>query len=170
VQGTVALEFLEQTRELLLGESLDCLIVPIGGGGLISGIAMVVKTLHPDILVIAAEPANAQDAYLSKIANHIVLHSTPPQTIADGLKTCLGSNTWPIIRDLVDMVITVEEEEIKQAVRLVWQHMKLVIEPSAGVGIAVALTPSFQALGKEKVGVVLCGGNIDKDGILEVFA
>ncbi|KAJ1451072.1 tryptophan synthase beta subunit-like PLP-dependent enzyme [Pelagophyceae sp. CCMP2097] len=162
-QGTVACEFLAQVKDL------DALIVPVGGGGLISGIAVFAKAAtRGRIKIIGAEPRNVDDAARSKAAGKLLGFGPTddvPDTLADGLKTLLGSNTWPVVRDLVDDVITVEEAEIAEATRLVWSRMKLCIEPSAGVGVAVALSDRFSALyppaAFPRVGVILCGGNLD---------
>lgn len=157
-QGTVSIELLSQIP------NLDCIIVPVGGGGLISGITIAAKSISPNIIIIAAEPSEADDAYRSKLANDLIKHEKTPVTIADGLKTSLGSNTWPIIRDLVDEVITVTEEEILFALKLVWERMKLLIEPSAAVSVAVAISKKFNdkySAENMKVGVILCGGNVD---------
>mmetsp|Transcript_9494 Transcript_9494/g.16096 ORF Transcript_9494/g.16096 Transcript_9494/m.16096 type:complete len:358 (-) Transcript_9494:247-1320(-) len=184
-QGTVGLELARQVRALA-GADLDAVVVPLGGGGLTGGIAVAVKSLLPNAKIIAAEPSLADDAYRSKLAGEMVLNEGTPKTIADGLKTNLGSNTWPIIRDYVDQIITVSEDEIKRAMRIVYERLKVVIEPSAAVGVAAALSPGFPAaIGKEedyrrreegigrvprwrqyrplRVGLVLCGGNIDLD-------
>jgi len=92
------------------------------------------------------------------------LHPAPPTTIADGLKTTLGPNTWPIVRDKVDRVVCVSERQIVDAMRLVYTRMKLVIEPSAAVGVAALLSDEFRGIeGVGRVGVVLCGGNVDVD-------
>eukprot|EP00595_Chromulina_sp_UTEXLB2642_P000779 CAMPEP_0196764400 /NCGR_PEP_ID=MMETSP1095-20130614/6034_1 /TAXON_ID=96789 ORGANISM="Chromulina nebulosa, Strain UTEXLB2642" /NCGR_SAMPLE_ID=MMETSP1095 /ASSEMBLY_ACC=CAM_ASM_000446 /LENGTH=159 /DNA_ID=CAMNT_0042119855 /DNA_START=267 /DNA_END=743 /DNA_ORIENTATION=- len=131
-QGTVAIEFLSQVP------NLDIIIVPVGGGGLISGIATAAKAIKPDIIIIGAEPEEANDAFRSKTSNQWIKNDKPPTTIADGLKTSLGPNTWPIVNSLVDEVITVSEDEIKHALKLVWERMKCLIEPSAAVGVAVA--------------------------------
>lgn len=157
-QGTVGLELLEQVP------ALGAIIVPIGGGGLVSGIAIAVKALQPGVRVIAAEPLNAGDAAIAKLSGRI--EPVPPtRTIADGLRTPLGDLTLPVVRDLVDEVITVTEEEIVAAMRLVWQRMKLVIEPSSAVGVAVALQREFAARPSAPTGVVLCGGNVDLDAL-----
>lgn len=158
-QGTVGLEILEQVPYL------EAIIIPIGGGGLISGITIAAKSINPNIIIIAAEPASADDAFKSKQVGSIVIHEKLPDTIADGLRTNLGSNTWPVIRDLVDRVILVSEDEIRSALRLVLERMKCVIEPSAAVGVAVALGEEFRILYPtlQNVGIVLCGGNIDLD-------
>jgi threonine dehydratase/serine racemase len=159
-QGTVALEFLEQEPDLA------AIVVPIGGGGLISGIAIAAKSIKPSIRIVAAEPANADDAARSKAAGSIQ-PIAPTTTIADGLRTSLGALTFPVVRDLVDEVATVSEEEIVAAMRLVFERAKLVIEPSAAVGVAVALAGRSTALRDiaGPVGVVLCGGNVDLDAL-----
>lgn len=162
-QGTLALEFLDQAREHFGGKDLEAVIVPIGGGGMIGGVATAVKALFPKCKVIAAEPANAGDAFKSKAAGKILDHEGPVHTLADGLKTILGSNTFPIVRDFVDEIFLVDEGEIASATRAVWERMKLAIEPSAGVGVAVACSAAFRGKYPElsRVGVVLCGGNAD---------
>ncbi|XP_068765491.1 serine racemase isoform X4 [Struthio camelus] len=156
-QGTIALEVLEQVPEV------NALVVPIGGGGMIAGIAVAVKALRPDVKVFAAEPCNADDCYQSKLRGELTPNLHPPDTIADAVKTSIGANTWPIIRDLVDDVLTVSEQEIKQATRLVWERMKLLIEPTAGVGVAAVLSAQFRAVSQDiqNVCIVLCGGNVD---------
>ena len=156
-QGTIALELLEQIADL------DALVVPVGGGGMLSGITLAARELKPGLRIFAAEPLGADDAARSKAAGRLI-PQTAPDTVADGLRTGLGDNTWPVVRDLVEAVLVVEEAEILAATRLVWERMKLVIEPSAGVGVAAALGDRFKGLeGIERVGVVLCGGNVDLD-------
>ncbi len=156
-QGTVALEFLEQEPEL------DALIAPVGGGGLISGICVAAKALRPGLRVFAAEPAGADDAFQSKRAGRIIPQETPA-TIADGLRTGLGELTWPFVRDAVERVITVTEASIAEAMRLMWERAKLMIEPSSAVPVAAVLGKEFRELsGLSKVGVVLTGGNVDLD-------
>ena len=130
---------------------------------MISGIAVYAKAKYPDIKIIGAEPEEANDAYRSKRKGKLLKHDSPPQTVADGLKTTLGTNTWPVVRDMVDEIITVKESEIVFAMRMIWERMKLCIEPSAGVGYAAVLSQEFQKCDYRKVGVVLCGGNIDLD-------
>jgi threonine dehydratase/serine racemase len=157
-QGTVGLELLAQEP------GLGAVIVPIGGGGLISGVAIAMKALRPDLRVIAAEPLNAGDAAIAKRTGRI--EPVPPtRTIADGLRTPLGTLTFPVVRDLVDEVITVTEDEIVAAMRLVWERMKLVIEPSSAVGVAVAVQEGFRARDPVPTGIVLCGGNVDLDAL-----
>lgn len=156
-QGTIALELLAQVPDL------DALVVPVGGGGMISGITLAARELRPGVRVFAAEPLGADDAARSKAAGRL-LPQLDPRTVADGLRTGLGDNTWPVVRDLVEEVLVVEEPEIIACTRLVWERMKLAIEPSAGVGVAAALGERFRGLeGIQRVGVVLCGGNVDLD-------
>ncbi|XP_036622512.1 serine racemase [Trichosurus vulpecula] len=155
--GTIALEILKQVP------MMDALVVPIGGGGLISGIAITVKALRSEVKVYAAEPCKADDCFQSKLKGELTPNPSPPVTIADGLKSSIGPNTWPIIRDLVDKVFTVTEDEIKHATQLVWERMKLLIEPSAAVGVAAVLSEPFQkeVPATQDVCVVLSGGNVD---------
>lgn len=156
-QGTVALELLDQVA------GLDALIAPVGGGGLIAGIALAAKALNPGIRVFAAEPAGADDAARSKQAGTLI-PQTGPRTIADGLLTSLGDLTWPVIDNLVEAVITVEDAEIISTMRLVWERAKLMIEPSSAVAVAAAFTPAFRRwTGLQRIGIVLSGGNVDLD-------
>ncbi|GAX82601.1 hypothetical protein CEUSTIGMA_g10027.t1 [Chlamydomonas eustigma] len=135
-QGTIALELLDQAPHL------DAIVVPISGGGMTSGIAVAAKALKPSIKIIAAEPRginqDAADVAAAKAAGELV-PSNRPTTIADGLQGRMGCNTWPIVRDLVDGVITVSEEEIVAAMRLIYMHAKVVVEPSGAVGLAAVL-------------------------------
>ena len=154
-QGTVALELCEQQPDL------DAVIVPVGGGGLLSGIALALRELAPAVKVFAAEPTGADDAYRSKAAGRLV-PQTAPDTVADGLLTSLGQWTWPVVRDVVDEVLLVDDAAILTSMRLVYERMKLVVEPSAAVPLAAALLPSFrQRSGLERVGIILSGGNVD---------
>ena len=156
-QGTVALEFLEQV------DDLDALVAPVGGGGMISGICVAANGLRPRLRVFAGEPLGADDAARSLAAGALI-PQTNPQTIADGLLTSLGELTWPIIRDHVERVITVTEDEIVAAMRLTWERAKLLIEPSSAVAVAAVLTDGFKRrAGLDRVGVVLSGGNADLD-------
>lgn len=158
-QGTVALELLEQVAQL------DAIVAPVGGGGLISGICVAAKALAPSIRIVGAEPAGADDAARSKAIGKLILQ-TAPHSIADGLLTSLGVLTWPIIRDHVERIVTVSEDEIRAAMRLVWERAKLLIEPSAAVAVAAVLSSAFKAIkGVERVGVVLSGGNVDLDDL-----
>src|SRR5262249_23702681 len=146
-QGTVALELLEQV------EGLDALVAPVGGGGLVSGICVAARELAPSVRVFAAEPAGADDAARSKAAGTLI-PQTAPRTVADGLLTSLGGLTWPLLRDRVERVVTVSEEEIVRAMRLAWERAKLLIEPSAAVALAAVLADEFRGLaGLGRVGV-----------------
>lgn len=156
-QGTVALELLEDVPDL------DAIIAPVGGGGLLAGCTVAARGVKPGIRVFGAEPLGADDAARSKAAG-AWLPQTGPNTIADGLLTSTGELTWPIIRDLVERVFTVTDDEIRVAMRLVWERMKLIVEPSGAVGAAVALTAAFKSLaGVDKVGIVFSGGNVSLD-------
>ncbi|CAK9864964.1 unnamed protein product [Sphagnum jensenii] len=154
-QGTVALEFLEQVP------LLDAIIVPISGGGLISGIALAAKAIKPEIIIIAAEPSGADDAAQSKAAGRIVTLKQP-KTIADGLRASLGNFTWPVIRDLVSAVVTVDDDEIIEAMKLCHEVLKMTVEPSGAIGLAVILSDKFKnevRTNLENIGIVLSGGN-----------
>ena len=154
-QGTIALELVEQVKDL------DAIIVPVGGGGLISGIALALRELAPAVRVFGAEPAGADDAARSKRAGQLILQDDP-DTIADGLLTSLGHYTWPVVRDVVEEVLVVDDEQIREAMHRTWTRMKLLIEPSAAVPLAAARAPRFQALrGIERVAIVFSGGNLD---------
>ncbi len=170
-QGTVCLEFVNQVRGLLTsgGEDLDAVIIPVGGGGLASGNCITLRSLLGNkVKIILAEPETLNDAKRSYEEGRLLKHHPDNKldSVADGLKTTLGPNTWPIIRDLVDDIITVSEEQILRATKLVWERLKVVIEPSAGVGVAVAQSLEFNSKYKKSdgianVGIVLCGGNVD---------
>ncbi len=156
-QGTAALELLEQV------EGLDAIVAPVGGGGLISGICAAAKGLNPATRVFAAEPAGANDAARSKESGTL-LPQTGPHTIADGLLTSLGQLTWPFVRDHVEQVIVVSDEQTIEAMRLAWERAKLLIEPSAAVAVAAVLSDQFtQLAGIARVGIVLSGGNVNLD-------
>jgi len=156
-QGTMALELMQQVP------GLEAIIVPVGGGGMLSGICVGAKGVHSKIRIFAAEPKGADDAYQSLQKGEIV-PQTNPQTCADGLRTSLGQITFPIIKKYVEQVITVTEDEIKSAMRLVWERMKIIIEPSSAVSVAAALTDEFKAITSiSRVGIIVGGGNIDLD-------
>ena len=158
-QGTISLELIEQVP------GLDAIVAPIGGGGLISGICVAAKGLNPAIRVFAAEPLGADDAARSMAAGKLI-PQTGPDTIADGLLTSLGDLTWPIVRDQVERVITVSEEEIVAAMRLAWERAKLLIEPSAAAAVAAVLSEAFKEIAEiDRVAVVLSGGNTDLDNL-----
>lgn len=152
-QGTVALELLEQAGEL------DVVVVPVGGGGLISGCATVVKALLPRARVVGVEPAASDDVARSLASGRRERVAVGP-TIADGQQTpSPGELTWAIIRALVDEVVTVSDDQIVGAMRFLFERLKLVAEPSGACALA-ALTSGVVKLGGERVGVVLSGGNI----------
>ncbi|GAB4445685.1 MAG: pyridoxal-phosphate dependent enzyme [Anaerolineales bacterium] len=152
-QGTAALELLDSIPDL------DAVIAPVGGGGLLSGTAIAAKGLKAGIRVIAAEPEMADDAYRSMKEGRIV-PSVNPKTIADGLLTSLGRLTFPIIRQNVEQIVTVSERGIIEAMRFVWERVKIVIEPSAAVAVGVLWERKIDLSGL-KVGVILSGGNVD---------
>jgi len=156
-QGTAALELLEDVPDL------DAVVVQVGGGGQIAGWTIAAKGVKPAIRVFGAEPSGADDAARSK-AQGEWLPQTAPNTIADGLLTSTGELTWPIIRDQVERIVTVTDDQIRSTMRLVWERMKLVVEPSGVVGAAAVLTEEFQGLGDlKKIGVVFSGGNVSLD-------
>lgn len=156
-QGTAALELLDDVPDL------DALITPVGGGGLLAGCCIAAHGVKPGVRVFGAEPLGADDAARSKAAGEWV-PQTAPNTIADGLLTSTGQLTWPVIRDRVERVFTVTDDDIRAAMRLVWERMKLIVEPSGAVGLAVALTEAFRALANvERVGIVFSGGNVSLD-------
>jgi len=157
-QGTAALELIEQVSEM--DESLDALIAPIGGGGLISGSCVVGQANTPPIPVYASEPTGADDAFRSKKSGELV-PSDSPNTIADGLLTSLGTNTWPFVRDVVEQVITVSDEEIVTAMKLMWARAKLVVEPSSATAFAALVSPDCTLPAGSKVGMIISGGNVD---------
>lgn len=158
-QGTMALEVLEEVPDL------DAFVVPVGGGGMLSGICVAAKGLKPDVKILAAEPLLANDCARSFVAKKRIPNDTPPQTVADGLRVSVGNITWPIIRDNISDVVVVEEEEIVSAMKLVFERMKLVVETSAAVGVAAILTDKFKNdyCSLDKICVILCGGNVDLD-------
>lgn len=140
-------------------EQLDVVIAPVGGGGLLAGTALAVNHLHYYIETIGAEPFGADDAYLS-LKTGKIQPSINPKTIADGLKTQLGDQNFPIIQKLVSKIIRVEETEIIEAMKFIWERMKIVIEPSSAVAVAAIFRNSGEFKNR-KVGVILSGGNVD---------
>jgi len=152
-QGTAAKELIEDAGEF------DVIMAPVGGGGLLSGTALSAKHLLPNCKVIAAEPAGADDAYRSFHSKTIV-PSVNPKTIADGLLTSLGQRNFAIILDKVDDIVTVSEESIVEAMRLIWERMKIIIESSSAVPLAAILEKKVDVQHK-KVGIILSGGNLD---------
>jgi threonine dehydratase len=152
-QATCALELIEQAGEL------DCVVTPIGGGGLISGTCLALAERAPGVRVIAAEPAAADDARQSFERGELVENGTP-QTVADGLKTNLKPLTWHFVREYVSDVLLASEDEILDAMYLTWERMKIIVEPSSAVPLAAILRNPDIFRG-QRVGVVLTGGNVD---------
>lgn len=154
-QATCSRELLEQVGEL------DAVVAPIGGGGMISGTCLTLSTLAPGVEIYAAEPKNADDAARSFRAGHIIADDAP-ETVADGLKVPLKELTWHFVKSYVEDILTAEEDEIVEAMKLTWKRMKIVIEPSCAVPLATILKNRDRFAGK-RVGVVITGGNVDLD-------
>jgi threonine dehydratase len=152
-QGTAALELLEDVP------GLDVIIAPVGGGGLLSGTSIAATETRKGIRVIAGEPEMADDAYQSIKSGRIV-PSERPRTIADGLLTSLGSLTFPIVQERVEQIVTVSEQGIVDAMKFVWERIKIIIEPSAAVPVGVLWEKKIDLTGLS-VGVILSGGNVD---------
>jgi threonine dehydratase len=156
-QGTASLELLEEFP------NLDIVIAPVGGGGLLSGTLTYVKGFNPNIKVYGAEPINADDAFRS-VRDKTIYPSVSPKTIADGLLTSLCELTYEIISSKCDGILTVTEGGIVDAMRLVWERMKIIIEPSSAVPIAAIMEHPQYFIGK-RVGVIISGGNVDLDSL-----
>jgi threonine dehydratase len=156
-QGTAAKELIDE-----LG-FLDIIMAPVGGGGLLSGTSIATKFLSPRTMIIGAEPKNADDAFQSFRAGKII-PSNNPKTIADGLLTSLSERTFTIIKKNVLRILTAREETIAEAMKLIWQRMKIIIEPSSAVPLAAMLENPDIFLGKT-VGIILSGGNLDFDNL-----
>jgi threonine dehydratase len=152
-QGTAALELCEDIPDL------DVVMTPVGGGGLLAGTAIAVAATSPTTKTIAAEPVNADDACRSLQAGRII-PSENPKTIADGLLTSLGERNFPIIQAGVSAILTVSEDEIIDAMRLIWERMKIVVEPSGCVPLAAICVRRAEIPGR-RIGVILSGGNVD---------
>ena len=160
-QATAAKELIEEIKEL------DIIMSPVGGGGLLSGSSLSAEYFSPATIIIAGEPSGADDAYRSMKSGKI--EASQSNTIADGLLTNLCEKTFSIIREKVKEVLTVNDEEIIAAMRLVWERMKIVIEPSAAVPFAALLKNKEKFNGK-RVGIILSGGNVDLDKIAVLFS
>ena len=152
-QATATLEVLEDYPDINL------IIAPVGGGGLLSGTALAAKYFGNKVKVIAAEPERASDAYQS-FRSGVLVPSVKPDTIADGLRTSLGSLTFPIILEHVNDIVTVSEQGIIEAMRLIWERMKIIVEPSSAVALAAILEGKIIVQGL-KTGIILSGGNVD---------
>jgi len=156
-QGTAALELLEKQPDL------DFIFCPVGGGGLIAGSALVAKYFGDDCKVYGAEPFEADDAYRSLQSGKIESNDTT-NTIADGLKTMLGDKNFPIIKELVCGIVRITEDEIVTTMKLVWERMKIIIEPSSAVTVAAVLKQSKEqpeVFQNKKIGIIISGGNVD---------
>ena len=156
-QGTAAKELIEKVN------SLNYIIAPVGGGGILSGTAIAAKAMNPHIKIVGAEPLKADDAYRS-FKSGTLIPSKNPVTIADGLLTSLGDLTFEIIRNKVDDIITVKEVTIINAMRMIWERMKIVVEPSAAVTLAAVLEKKT-IFSNSKTGIILTGGNVDLNNL-----
>ncbi|MEO0943336.1 MAG: beta-hydroxyaspartate dehydratase BhcB [Pseudomonadota bacterium] len=154
-QGTCSKEFMEQT------DGLDMMVAPIGGGGMISGTCLTLSTLAPEVQIIAAEPEQADDAYRSFKAGYIIADDAP-KTIADGLLVPLKERTWHFVSNHVTDIMTASENEIIQAMKITWKHLRIVMEPSCAVPLAIILK-NPEAFAGKRVGVIVTGGNVDLD-------
>jgi len=138
---------------------LDIIVVPVGGGGLISGIALSAMAFGNNCKVIGAEPFNVDDAYRS-LESGSIEHNSTTNTVADGLKTSLGDITFNLIKHHVEKIIRVTEEEIIEAMQLIWERMKIIVEPSSAIALAAVLKSKSEFTNK-KIGIILSGGNVD---------
>jgi len=152
-QGTAAKELIEKVPDL------DAIICPVSGGGLLSGTLLAAKNLKPDIKVFGAEPENADDTYRSILKNKIMSNKTT-DTIADGLRAQVGTITFPIIKENVNKILLVSEEMIISSMYMIWQRLKIIVEPSCSIVLAALMINSKRFLNK-KVGLILTGGNYD---------
>jgi threonine dehydratase len=160
-QATAAKELFEEISKI------DFVIVPVGGGGLLSGTALATKYFSPNTKVIAGEPEGADDAARSMQSGKIELSQS--KTIADGLLTSLGDKTFPLIQELVEQVITVSDREIADAMKLVWERLKVIVEPSGVVPLAAVLKGQEKFKGK-RVGIIFSGGNVDLERAFKIMS
>lgn len=156
-QGTIAVELLEDVPDL------DLILCPVGGGGVLCGTAVAAKSLRPEIKVIATEPAGADDAAQS-FHQHRLVYQEKKDTIADGLRTNLGAPNFALIEHYVDDVVTVTDEGIVAAMRVIWETMKIVVEPSGAVPYAAIVEGKIDYRSK-RIGIILTGGNVDLDAL-----
>ncbi|MCF6302673.1 MAG: pyridoxal-phosphate dependent enzyme [Devosiaceae bacterium] len=154
-QGTCSAELIEQV------ESLDAVIAPIGGGGMVSGTCLTLSNLAPNVKIYAAEPEQADDAARSFKAGYIIVDDAPV-TVADGLKVPLKDLTWHFVSNHVTDIFTASESEIIDAMKLIWKRMKIVMEPSSAVPLATILK-NKEAFAGKRVGIIITGGNVDLD-------
>lgn len=159
-QATAAIELFDET------EDLDFLLVPVGGGGLLSGTLLAAKYFSPKTKVIAGEPEGADDTYRSIQSGKI--EKSQANSVADGLLTSLGDKTFPLIKEMVNEVITVSDKEIIEAMRLIWERVKIIVEPSCAVPFAAVLKEKEKFSGK-RVGIILSGGNVDLERAFKLF-
>ena len=157
-QGTASLELITDVPDL------EAVIAPVGGGGLMSGTAIAVSSSRPDITIWGSEPAGADDAFRS-LRDGILYPSVKPTTIADGLLTSLSDRTFRILGDRLEGILTVDEETIVRAMRLLWERMKLIVEPSGAVPLAAVLENPDHFAGR-RVGLIISDGNVDLDNLL----
>jgi threo-3-hydroxy-L-aspartate ammonia-lyase len=161
--GTAALELLSDVPQL------DVIAAPVGGGGLISGTCIAARALRPNIAVIGVETEAANHAFLSKRQLERV-SIAPPDTLADGIRTAqLGTLTWPVVRDGVDDIVLVSEEEMRAAMRFLLQRLKLVVEPTGAIPVAAALFGKLRPFGN-RVGLILSGGNVEPSVLCQVLS
>jgi threonine dehydratase len=161
-QGTAAWELLDQVG------SLDVVLCPVGGGGLLAGTALAVKGRSSSTRVIGAEPKQADDAQRSLLSGTIQ-PSNDPKTIADGLRTSLGTRPFSVIRRQVDSIVTATEPEILEAMRFVWERFKIIIEPSGAVPVAPVLNRQLKVEGL-RVGIIITGGNVDLEPMFQALS
>ncbi|WP_209021301.1 beta-hydroxyaspartate dehydratase BhcB [Paracoccus ravus] len=154
-QATCSAELVEQA------EGLDAVVAPIGGGGMVSGTCLTLSNIAPKTRIYAAEPLNADDAARSFRAGHIIADDAP-ETVADGLKVPLKELTWHFVRNHVTDILTATEDEIVEAMKLIWKRMKLVMEPSSAVPLATIIK-NRDIFAGQRVGIIITGGNVDLD-------
>lgn len=159
-QATAAIELFDET------EDLDFLLVPVGGGGLLSGTLLAAKYFSPKTKVIAGEPEGADDTYRAVQSGKI--EKSQANSVADGLLTSLGDKTFPLIKEMVNEVITVSDKEIIEAMRLIWERVKIIVEPSCAVPFAAVVKEKEKFSGK-RVGIILSGGNVDLERAFKLF-
>ena len=162
--GTTAYELVRDINRI------DLLLVPVGGGGLISGCSIAAKGINPRIKVVGVEPKNADDAFRSfQLGERVPVEN--PNTIADGLRTSVGEKTFPIIKEFVDDIITVTEEQIIDAMKFYWERMKLIVEPSGAVSLAGLSSGNIESplIKDKRIGIIISGGNIDLSDFFSTF-
>ncbi|HZY79023.1 MAG TPA: pyridoxal-phosphate dependent enzyme [Cyclobacteriaceae bacterium] len=160
-QATAAKELFEDVSDL------NYIIAPVGGGGLLSGTALATKYFSPNTVVLAGEPEGADDAYRSMKSGKI--EPSQSNSVADGLLTSLGDKTFPLIKDMVKEIITVSDREIVDAMRMIWERLKIIVEPSCAVPFAAVLKQKARFKG-QKVGIILSGGNVDLARAFKLFS